>query len=84
VVTLTILVTCDLTLVCLAWFAWVATAVHLWSCLVTPPPLLRFPRTPHGCWASVTCIIMQKNGAGLYTTVTTFWDTKKDGVCSVG
>jgi hypothetical protein len=28
---------------------------------------------------AVTCIIMQKNGAGLYTTATTFWDTKKDG-----
>lgn len=26
---------------------------------------------------------MQKNGAGLYTTATTFWDTKKDGMCKV-
>eukprot|EP00929_Paragymnodinium_shiwhaense_P075329 TRINITY_DN38506_c0_g1_i1.p1 TRINITY_DN38506_c0_g1~~TRINITY_DN38506_c0_g1_i1.p1 ORF type:complete len:122 (+),score=21.89 TRINITY_DN38506_c0_g1_i1:45-410(+) len=31
----------------------------------------------------VTCIIMQKNGAGLYTTATTYWDTKKDGMCKV-
>eukprot|EP00500_Bicosoecida_sp_ms1_P002962 CAMPEP_0203814920 /NCGR_PEP_ID=MMETSP0115-20131106/6777_1 /ASSEMBLY_ACC=CAM_ASM_000227 /TAXON_ID=33651 /ORGANISM="Bicosoecid sp, Strain ms1" /LENGTH=122 /DNA_ID=CAMNT_0050723805 /DNA_START=24 /DNA_END=392 /DNA_ORIENTATION=- len=31
----------------------------------------------------VTCIIMQKNGAGLHTTATTFWDVKKDGFCKV-
>ena len=34
-----------------------------------------------GC-SPVTCIIMQKNGAGLYTTATTFWDTKKDGTAA--
>jgi len=35
---------------------------------------------------AVTCIIMQKNGAGLHTTATTYWDTKKDGAwfASVG
>lgn len=27
----------------------------------------------------VTCIIMQKNGAGLHTSAGMFWDTKKDG-----
>jgi len=27
----------------------------------------------------VTCIIMQKNGAGLHTASTCFWDTKSDG-----
>mmetsp|Transcript_71289 Transcript_71289/g.140031 ORF Transcript_71289/g.140031 Transcript_71289/m.140031 type:complete len:81 (-) Transcript_71289:340-582(-) len=27
----------------------------------------------------VTCIIMQKNGAGLTTAATTYWDTVKDG-----
>lgn len=31
----------------------------------------------------VTCIIMQKNGAGLHTASTCFWDTKSDGSCSV-
>jgi len=31
----------------------------------------------------VTCIIMQKNGAGLHTASTCFWDTKTDGSCSV-
>ena len=31
----------------------------------------------------VTAIIMQKNGAGLHTASTCFWDTKTDGSCSV-
>ena len=31
----------------------------------------------------VTCIIMQKNGAGLTTTATCFWDQMSDGACSV-
>lgn len=30
---------------------------------------------------AVTCIIMQKNGAGLHTASTCFWDTKSDGQC---
>ena len=29
----------------------------------------------------VTCIIMQKNGAGLTTTATCFWDQTSDGEC---
>lgn len=29
----------------------------------------------------VTCIIMQKNGAGLTTTATCFWDQTSDGSC---
>ena len=27
----------------------------------------------------VTCIIMQKNGAGLHSAVGAYWDSKKDG-----
>jgi len=30
-------------------------------------------------YVSVTCIIMQKNGAGLHTASTCYWDTKTDG-----
>lgn len=32
---------------------------------------------------TVTCIIMQKNGAGLHTASTCYWDTKTDGSCCV-
>lgn len=31
----------------------------------------------------ITCIIMQKNGAGLNTSTSMFWDTSKDGYCKV-
>ncbi|KAK5852904.1 hypothetical protein PBY51_006737 [Eleginops maclovinus] len=31
----------------------------------------------------VTCIIMQKNGAGLQTASTCFWDNSTDGSCAV-
>lgn len=31
----------------------------------------------------ITCIIMQKNGSGLNTTTSMFWDTAKDGFCKV-
>mmetsp|Transcript_196 Transcript_196/g.379 ORF Transcript_196/g.379 Transcript_196/m.379 type:complete len:122 (+) Transcript_196:108-473(+) len=31
----------------------------------------------------VTCILMQKNGAGLTTTATCYWDQQTDGVCTI-
>ncbi|XP_030638565.1 dynein light chain Tctex-type 1 isoform X1 [Chanos chanos] len=31
----------------------------------------------------VTCIIMQKNGAGLQTASSCFWDNSTDGSCTV-
>eukprot|EP00164_Ancoracysta_twista_P005076 GFYU01006913.1.p1 GENE.GFYU01006913.1~~GFYU01006913.1.p1 ORF type:complete len:117 (-),score=19.74 GFYU01006913.1:41-391(-) len=31
----------------------------------------------------VTCIIMQKNGAGMHTASSCFWDTNSDGSCTV-
>lgn len=31
----------------------------------------------------VTCILMQKSGAGLCTAATCFWDSKTDGLCSL-
>lgn len=31
----------------------------------------------------ITCIIMQKVGAGLNTTTSMFWDASKDGYCKV-
>jgi dynein light chain Tctex-type 1 len=32
---------------------------------------------------AISVIIMQKNGAGLVTTASTFWDVDKDGLCKV-
>uniref|UniRef100_UPI00398ECCC2 dynein light chain Tctex-type 1-like n=1 Tax=Pristiophorus japonicus TaxID=55135 RepID=UPI00398ECCC2 len=31
----------------------------------------------------VTCVIMQKNGAGLHTASSCFWDNSVDGSCTV-
>ena len=31
----------------------------------------------------VSCIIMQKNGAGLHTASSCFWDNQTDGSCTV-
>ena len=31
----------------------------------------------------ITCVIMQKTGAGLNTTTSMHWDTAKDGYCKV-
>ncbi len=31
----------------------------------------------------ITCIIMQKNGAGLNTSASMFWDATKDGLCKI-
>ena len=32
---------------------------------------------------ALTVIIMQKNGAGLVSAASTYWDTSKDGLCKV-
>ncbi|XP_065837813.1 dynein light chain Tctex-type 1-like [Oscarella lobularis] len=31
----------------------------------------------------VSCVIMQKNGAGLHTAASCFWDSTTDGSCTV-
>jgi dynein light chain Tctex-type 1 len=31
----------------------------------------------------ITVIVMQKNGAGLVSAASTYWDTRKDGLCKV-
>ncbi|MES1908184.1 MAG: hypothetical protein MHM6MM_001165 [Cercozoa sp. M6MM] len=31
----------------------------------------------------VTCVLMQKNGAGLHSASTCYWDGSRDGSCSV-
>ena len=31
----------------------------------------------------ITCIIMQKSGAGIVTSASTYWDSSKDGLCKV-
>ena len=48
---------------------------------------IRNPSTNHTYWTlfhpSVTCVIMQKNGAGLHTASSCYWDNSTDGSCTV-
>ena len=37
----------------------------------------------HNYHFSVTCVIMQKNGAGLHTASSCYWDNSTDGSCTV-
>jgi len=57
--------------------------VHDWTSTVVEEVLKKLQAANKPFKYVVTCIIMQKNGAGLHTASTCFWDTKTDGSCSV-
>jgi len=57
--------------------------VHGWTSAVVEQVLKALQQASKPFKYVVTCIIMQKNGAGLHTASTCFWDTKTDGSCSV-
>lgn len=57
--------------------------VHDWTSSVVENVLKSLQSKEKPFKYVVTCIIMQKNGAGLHTASTCFWDTKTDGSCSV-
>jgi len=60
-----------------------AKKVHEWTSHVVEGVLKNLQASGKPYKYVVTCIIMQKNGAGLHTASTCFWDTKTDGSCSV-
>lgn len=46
--------------------------------------VLLSPLLPLVCPLSiVTCVLMQRNGAGLHTASCSYWDSRSDAVCSV-
>jgi len=57
--------------------------VHTWTSMVVEAVLKNLQGTNKPYKYVVTCIIMQKNGAGLHTASTCLWDPKTDGNCSV-
>jgi len=57
--------------------------VHKWTSMVVEQVLKSLQQASKPFKYVVTCVIMQKNGAGLHTASTCFWDTKTDGSCSV-
>ena len=51
---------------------------------VSAPQMLRETNFPYVNYHfSVTCVIMQKNGAGLHTASSCYWDNSTDGSCTV-
>jgi len=61
----------------------VSRKVHDWTSSIVESVLKSLQAANKPFKYVVTCIIMQKNGAGLHTASTCFWDTKTDGSCSV-
>ena len=58
-----------------------ATSNHLSSVISEVLKGLQSLNRPYKYVATV--IIMQKNGAGLVSAASTYWDTTKDGLCRV-
>ncbi|KAM9703604.1 dynein light chain Tctex-type 1 [Menidia menidia] len=57
--------------------------VNQWSTGVVEQCLSQLSKLGKPFKYIVTCIIMQKNGAGLQTSSTCFWDNTTDGSCAV-
>ncbi|XP_031178059.1 dynein light chain Tctex-type 1 [Sander lucioperca] len=57
--------------------------VNQWSTSVVEQCLSQLSKLGKPFKYIVTCIITQKNGAGLQTASTCFWDNSSDGSCAV-
>ncbi|XP_033875088.2 dynein light chain Tctex-type 1 [Acipenser ruthenus] len=57
--------------------------VNQWSTNVVEQCLSQLTKLGKPFKYIVTCIIMQKNGAGLQTASSCFWDNSTDGSCTV-
>ncbi len=57
-------------------------SVHMWSSEIVMKVLKQLNKQSKPYKYVVTCVIMQKNGAGLHTASTCYWDTKMDQSCS--
>mmetsp|Transcript_3004 Transcript_3004/g.4442 ORF Transcript_3004/g.4442 Transcript_3004/m.4442 type:complete len:115 (-) Transcript_3004:79-423(-) len=57
-------------------------AVHGWSSQIVERVLKKLCKQNKPFKYIVTCVIMQRNGAGLHTATTCYWDKKLDDSCS--
>ncbi|KAK1340054.1 hypothetical protein QTO34_018618, partial [Cnephaeus nilssonii] len=57
--------------------------VNQWTTNVVEQTLSQLTKLGKPFKYIVTCIIMQKNGAGLHTASSCFWDSSTDGSCTV-
>uniref|UniRef100_A0A673T3X8 Dynein light chain Tctex-type 1 n=1 Tax=Suricata suricatta TaxID=37032 RepID=A0A673T3X8_SURSU len=57
--------------------------VNQWTTSVVEQTLSQLTKLGKPFKYIVTCVIMQKNGAGLHTASSCFWDSSTDGSCTV-
>ncbi|XP_069751319.1 dynein light chain Tctex-type 1 isoform X2 [Narcine bancroftii] len=57
--------------------------VNQWTSSVVEQCLSQLTKLAKPFKYIVTCVIMQKNGAGLHTASSCFWDNSIDGSCTV-
>ncbi|TRY76763.1 hypothetical protein TCAL_07609 [Tigriopus californicus] len=63
--------------------SYVHTKVNLWTNSVVEACLASLTKLQKPFKYIVTCVIMQKNGAGLHTSSSCYWDNSTDGSCTV-
>ncbi|KAB7494375.1 UNVERIFIED_CONTAM: hypothetical protein RMT77_000051 [Armadillidium vulgare] len=63
--------------------AYASAKVNTWTSQVVETVLGSLARLNKSFKYIVTCVIMQKNGAGLHTASSCFWDNTTDGSCTV-
>eukprot|EP01062_Namystynia_karyoxenos_P036853 TRINITY_DN26837_c0_g1_i1.p2 TRINITY_DN26837_c0_g1~~TRINITY_DN26837_c0_g1_i1.p2 ORF type:complete len:119 (+),score=47.26 TRINITY_DN26837_c0_g1_i1:107-463(+) len=61
---------------------WQAKKVEGWTSNIIEVCLKRLSEMKKPFKYVVTCIIMQKTGAGLHSSFSAFWDNSADGICS--
>ncbi|XP_065908450.1 dynein light chain Tctex-type 1-like [Dysidea avara] len=57
--------------------------VNQWTSAVVEQCLNQLTKLAKPFKYIVTCVIMQRNGAGLHTASSCFWDNTSDGSCTV-
>jgi len=57
--------------------------VNEWTAAVVEAVLSSLSKLGKAFKYIVTCVIMQKNGAGLHTASSCYWDNNTDGSCTV-
>ncbi|KAL8186018.1 PREDICTED: dynein light chain Tctex-type 1 [Gekko japonicus] len=63
--------------------AYLHSKVNQWTTSVVEQILSQLTKLGKPFKYVVTCVIMQKNGAGLHTASSCFWDNSADGTCTV-
>ncbi|KAL0969570.1 hypothetical protein UPYG_G00229230 [Umbra pygmaea] len=63
--------------------AYIQNRINQWTSSVVETSLNQLSKLNKPFKYIVTCIILQKNGAGLHTASSCFWDSTMDGSCTV-